>query len=125
MDARPHSIVNRFNKLGEAMATTLPTARNAPVDQLASELIRHVSVEEGAARVVEHLKKHHSLLDDGMIVSFCKNGELAALNWFYMAEIAGMSNSRLFPESLKGWTADGGKLFKSDTFLDAVHAVVR
>ena len=114
LDARPHSVVNRLSKLGEAVATTLPGARNAPVQPLMQTLAGEVRAEDGVEAVVAHLKSHKANWREGPVVSFCSAGELAALNWFYASEIAGLENFKLYPESVKGWADQGGNLFVAD-----------
>ncbi|MGQ9425245.1 sulfurtransferase [Gilvimarinus sp. F26214L] len=42
--------------------------------------------------------------DASLTVSFCNTGHLAAINWFVMSELAGVENTRLYPESMTEWT---------------------
>lgn len=44
------------------------------------------------------------------IASFCNTGHWAATNWFALSEIAGVSNVKLYPESMVGWTKAGGEV---------------
>lgn len=40
-------------------------------------------------------------------VSFCNTGHWAATNWFAMSELAGIEGTRLYPESMVGWSQAG------------------
>lgn len=111
LDARPHSIFNRLDAVGNALATTLPGASNVPVDPLISILAGEVNVEDGVGHVLTHLDDHDIDWTAGPVVSFCHTGELAALNWFYASELAGLDNMVLYPESVYGWSQNGGDLF--------------
>ncbi|MEM6623143.1 MAG: rhodanese-like domain-containing protein [Pseudomonadota bacterium] len=42
------------------------------------------------------------------LVSFCNTGHWAATNWFALSELAGIEGVKLYPESLVGWTQNGG-----------------
>lgn len=110
LDARPHNVFSRLNKLGEALETTLPGARNAPVTALMTTLSGEIDVKDGVDDVLAYFEANNAYPSRGPIVSFCTSGELGALNWFYASELAGMNNVRLYPESVKGWAHDGGKL---------------
>ncbi len=39
----------------------------------------------------------------GTTVSFCNTGHLASINWFVMSEVIGVSNTRLYAESMTEW----------------------
>ena len=110
LDARPHGMFARLDDMGRAMATTLPGARNAPAPPLMSLLAGEADVEAGAWRVVEYLKDHDADWESGPVVSFCHTGELGALNWFYASELAGLPRMQLYPDSIVGWTSEGGTL---------------
>lgn len=110
MDARPHKFVSRLDKLGKVMATTLPGAQNIPASPLMSRMME-TDPADGVVEVVNYLRENDVDWQNSQVVSFCNTGELAALNWFYSSELAGLPGFRLFPESVKGWSADGGKLF--------------
>lgn len=110
LDARPHKMFARLNDAGEALQSTLPGAQSAPVNPLLQALRGEVDIAQGAERVVAHLEANDVDWTTRTVVSFCHTGELAALNWFYASELAGLENQVLYPESLKGWTARGGNL---------------
>lgn len=110
LDARPHKFVSRLDKLGRVMATTLPGAQNIPASPLMSRMME-TDPADGVAEVVSYLRENDVDWQTSQVVSFCNTGELAALNWFYSSELAGLPGFRLFPESVKGWSVEGGKLF--------------
>ncbi len=41
------------------------------------------------------------------LVSFCNTGHWAATNWFALSELAGIEDTRLYPESMVGWSQAG------------------
>ncbi|MEM6940393.1 MAG: rhodanese-like domain-containing protein [Pseudomonadota bacterium] len=111
LDARPHGVFERFDNVGKALATTLPGARNLSAPSLLASLRGEVNVEDGVETVLETFRALGSDGNTGQVVTFCHVGELAALNWFYASELAGMPNIKLYPESVVGWTHNGGDLF--------------
>ncbi|MEL6586437.1 MAG: rhodanese-like domain-containing protein [Pseudomonadota bacterium] len=111
LDARPHGMFAKVDTLGRALATTLPGAKNLPAPPLMSALRGTVDVEDGVATVVEAFADIAPEDMAGEVVTFCSEGELGALNWFYASELARIPNIKLYPESVKGWTAAGGMLF--------------
>ena len=116
LDARPHKMFAVFDKLGQALETTLPQAANLPASPIMAALRQEADIEDG----VETVLKAFSAFDidgrqDRQVVTFCHTGELGALNWFYASELAGLPNVKLYPESLKGWKAAGGLLFSGET----------
>ena len=110
LDARPHSVVQRIDDLGRRVRTTLPGAQNVPVQPLMSRLKGEIDMVSGAAAVVDYMHSNDIDWRSGKVISFCNAGELSALNWFYASEIAGLDNFVLFPESVAGWSSDGGNL---------------
>ncbi|MEM7268303.1 MAG: rhodanese-like domain-containing protein [Pseudomonadota bacterium] len=56
------------------------------------------------------LDKYRKPEGSGPIVSFCNTGHWAATNWFMMSEIQGLPDVKLYPESMVGWTNDGGRV---------------
>lgn len=44
---------------------------------------------------------------DDSLVSFCNTGHWAATNWFALSELAGIEGTRLYPESMVGWSNAG------------------
>lgn len=114
LDARPHKVVSKLSKAGEAVATTLFGSQNTPAGGLMSSILE-ADPKEGVAEVVAYLKENEIDWTKGQVVSFCHSGELAALNWFYSSELAGLSNFKLYPESVKGWANMGGTLFAPET----------
>jgi thiosulfate/3-mercaptopyruvate sulfurtransferase len=73
-----------------------------------------VPIEIGVAAMTAHLDDHNADWRTGEVVMFCQTGELSALSWFYASELAGMENISLYPESIAGWSHDGGKLFAGE-----------
>lgn len=114
LDARPQNVFAKFDDDGQAVATTLPTARNAPIMPLMRAVSADVPVETGVAAVVDHLERYDARWTEGEVVLFCQTGELGALTWFYASELAALDNITLYPESAVGWTYHGGKLFVGD-----------
>jgi len=110
LDARPHSMFSRVNKLGQAIASTLPGAQNTPVKSLMEVLSGKVDVEDDVEDIIDFLKENNVDWTNNRVISFCHAGELAALNWFYASEVAELDNMMLFPESVKGWAHLGGNL---------------
>ncbi len=110
LDARPHGMFSKLDATGNALASTLPGARSAPVQPLMSILANEIDVEQGVQEVVAHLKNHEADWIDASVISFCQTGELAALNWFYASELASLDNMKLYPESVVGWKSNGGNL---------------
>lgn len=112
LDARPHGMFERFDNLGRALATTLPTARSLPAPPLLAALRGEVNVEDGVQTVLETFRAIDADGRNGDVVTFCHVGELGALNWFYASELGGIQNVKLYPESINGWTVAGGLLFE-------------
>ncbi|MEM8691949.1 MAG: rhodanese-like domain-containing protein [Pseudomonadota bacterium] len=110
LDARPHSMFERFDKLGAAIATTLPSAESAPVEPLLTFLSGRVEAEDGVNAIKAFFYEYGPAGASGPIISFCSSGELGALSWFYASELAGLDNVRLYPESVKGWADQGANL---------------
>lgn len=111
LDVRPEGVVNRFDSQGRAIPTTLPGAQNAPVANLATQISSAHSIEGGARAVLAHLKAHRAA--SVPIVTFSSTGELAALNWFFASQVAGLADVRVYPEGVRGWKARDGKLFRA------------
>lgn len=44
------------------------------------------------------------------LVSFCNTGHWAATNWFALSELAGIEGTRLYPESMVGWSNAGNEM---------------
>ena len=107
LDARPHAFFDRLKKAGKT-ATTLPSAEHLPLSSMAALLSGDVDVAEGVRVVTQSVRDKGVLLNKDLVVSFCHTGEFAALNWFYLSELAGVGNVRLYPESAKGWETMGG-----------------
>ncbi len=108
LDARPHKMYSKVDKLGEAIATTIPGARSLPAQPIMKALTGTFDVEDGVETVIDFYRDAGALGSSGDVVAFCHTGELAALNWFYASELAGIQNVKLYPESLKGWARDVG-----------------
>ncbi|MEL6682727.1 MAG: rhodanese-like domain-containing protein [Pseudomonadota bacterium] len=114
LDARPHSVFRRVDAAGEALANTIPGARNAPIQTLMSTLAGHIDIEDGVDDVVAHLVANRADWAQGPVVTFCNTGEVGALSWFYASELAGLDNMRLYPDSVRGWATSGGVLATGD-----------
>lgn len=111
LDARPHSMFDRLDNAGRSIASTLPGAYNLPAPSLLSLLKGEVDAADGVPEVREAFSALQMQGEDAPVITFCHVGELAALNWFYASELAGLPNIQLYPESLKGWRERGGPLF--------------
>lgn len=110
LDARPHSMYNRLDNLGQALATTIPGARNLPAPPLMSALAAEFDIEDGVSTVIDYYATKGAIGHEGDVITFCKSGQLSALNWFYASELASIENVRLYPESLIGWKQSFGVL---------------
>ncbi len=64
-------------------------------------------IDADAARAVA---ADAGLTDAPLTVSFCNTGHWAAINWFALSELAGIDNTRLYPESMAEFGASGGLL---------------
>lgn len=109
LDARPHSFFQRLLKKGK-VPTTLPSAGHLPTADIKPLLSGDMSTAQGVEIVMDNLRSKGVKLGEEMVVSFCSDGALSALNWFYASELAGIENVRLYPESVKGWSLTGGLL---------------
>lgn len=110
LDARPHGVYSKVDKLGQAIATTLPGAMNLPAPPILSALKGEIDIEDGVDTVLSAFRGIEADGAQGDVVTFCHVGELGALNWFYASELAGLQNIKLYPESTKGWLDAGGQL---------------
>lgn len=110
LDARPHSMFERFDDLGKALASTIPGSHSLPAPSIMSVLGGKVNVENGVREVISAFDAADASGTDGPVITFCHVGELGALNWFYASELAGLPNIQLYPESINGWTLSGGRL---------------
>lgn len=111
LDARPHDMFSRLDTVGRALASTLPRARSLPAPPLMSALAGEVEIEDGVDTVLAAFRELGADGSTGPVVTFCHVGELGALNWFYASELGGLPNIKLYPESVNGWTFNGGRLF--------------
>lgn len=48
------------------------------------------------------------------IVSYCNTGHWAATNWFVLHEVLGYEKTRLYDESMVGWSLDGSRPMASE-----------
>lgn len=46
----------------------------------------------------------HPATDAPVTVSFCNTGHWASINWFVLSELLGVENTRLYAESVAGWS---------------------
>lgn len=113
LDVRPRGVVNRFDSQGRPIPTTLPGAQNVPVAALAAEVANMHDRDRSAKTILSHLRGHKVAAKSGPIVSFSSTGELAALNWFFASQIAGLPDVRVYAEGVGGWKARDGKLFRA------------
>lgn len=110
LDARPHKMFSKVDKVGQAIATTIPGAKNLPAPPLMSKLKGEFDIEDGVGTVIDYYRTQDAVDAEGDVITFCHTGQLAALNWFYASELAGIDNVTLYPESLKGWSQSVGIL---------------
>jgi thiosulfate/3-mercaptopyruvate sulfurtransferase len=110
LDARPRNVFNRVDSLGKVIANTIPTATNLPAPQLMAALSEDFDVRDGVDAIVDAYRSKDALDVKGSVITFCKSGQLSALNWFYASELASIPNVRLYPESLTGWKQTVGVL---------------
>ena len=99
---------DRFNDLGVAIASTIPGARSLPAPPLMSALAVEFDIQDGVDTVIDYYRSQDALGHEGDVITFCKSGQLSALNWFYASELASIDNVRLYPESIMGWRRDYG-----------------
>jgi thiosulfate/3-mercaptopyruvate sulfurtransferase len=102
LDARAPAQWKGLAKHGSAKAPgTLPGAYNAPFpiwfDEDDPALMSESRTKDWAARAAEEIEGRQ-------VISFCNTGQLAALNWFALSEIAGIENVVIYPESMVDWT---------------------
>lgn len=57
--------------------------------------------------LVRQLAEENGFGPGDRLVSFCNTGHWAATNWFALSEIAGIEGTRLYPESVVGWSNAG------------------
>lgn len=110
LDSRPEPVFRALSKLGKLLPRTLPGARNSS----AGDLHSGVGPGGGMLDVFAMLKETPVAWGEERVVSFCSTGELGALNWFYASEVSGFGNVQLYPESVRGWKAEGGALVAPD-----------
>ena len=60
------------------------------------------------------LAKLDDLLPDGLgdaeeVVSYCNTGHWAAVNWFVLSEVAGLSDIKLYDGSMVEWTQNDAR----------------
>ncbi|MHA6325293.1 sulfurtransferase [Roseivivax sp. CAU 1753] len=106
LDARPESFWNgEQSHAAAARPGTLPQSRffvheswfgNGPA-----------IIDAAAAR---RLAEENGLTGSENLISFCNTGHWAATNWFALSELAGNDNTRLYPESMVGWSNAGHEM---------------
>ena len=107
VDARPHAYFTGAKKHeAAAWAGTLRGAANIVHEAWFGGRVLNVDREQVLAR----LREAGVAPDNGIIISFCNTGHWAATNWFVLSEIAGISNVKLYPESLVGWTQNADRV---------------
>lgn len=84
---------------------TLPGSSNLTYEVWFDEDGRFVD----AARARE-IAESTGQTDAPLTVSFCNTGHWAAINWFALSELAGIDNTRLYAESMVGWSQAGGPM---------------
>ncbi|ARE39174.1 Rhodanese-related sulfurtransferase [Rhodovulum sp. P5] len=60
--------------------------------------------------LVETLAAQNGFAPDDQLVSFCNTGHWAATNWFALSELAGIEGTRLYPDSMVGWSTSGHEM---------------
>lgn len=65
-------------------------------------------IEDGVDTVIAHYKSKDAIGIEGNVITFCKSGQMSALNWYYASELASIPNVKLYPESLIGWKQSYG-----------------
>lgn len=110
LDARLDAQVRKSVKTGKPMMS-MPFARYIP----SSLFTRHLSTQNLSTPAKEEfradLRARGIDVGNGMLISVCQTGELSALSWFYASEIVGVENVRYYPDALRGWQNDGGRMF--------------
>ena len=69
--------------------------------------------DEKTGKLVD-LAKLENLLPAGLteadeVVSYCNTGHWAAVNWFFLSEVAGKDNVKLYDGSMVDWTQDSSR----------------
>ena len=112
VDARPAAFFE--GKVKAPTASTPGTIRNA-VNIEHSVWFKpgtnEVVSPEEAREIAE--EKFPELTDD--TIAFCNTGHWAATDWFALSELAGLSNVRMYPESLADWTNTSAALPMDNT----------
>ena len=62
------------------------------------------------AAQVQRIAKENGVNPAQPTVSFCNTGHWAATNWFVLSEVLGQPDVKLYPESVVGWSRDGGPM---------------
>lgn len=109
-DARPHAVFAQVDALGQVIGSTIPSARSFPAPPLMAALAGEFRIEDGIDTVIAAYEAQGALDIDGDIITFCKSGQMSALNWLYASELASIPNVKLYPESLVGWNQSVGIL---------------
>lgn len=107
VDGRPPEFWKGETKHPAAAAPgTLRGSANLPHSNWFQGSDRELTVVEKARELA---REQAPAADGGEIVSFCNTGHWAATNWFALSELAGLEDVKLYPESMVGWTRDGGE----------------
>lgn len=103
LDTRPEAYV-------QSVSATAPVDGDLPFAQVSKVMSSDLSIQEGVEIVTKSVSDQGVLLNKDLVVSFGMTAEAAALSWFYLSEVAGIRNVRLYPESADGWEDAGGIL---------------
>ncbi len=110
LDARLDGQVRRAIETGKPL-TSMPMAQYIPASFFTRHLTSETMSPTAQAEFRADLEARDIDLDAGFLISVCQTGELSALSWFYASEIVGLDNVLYYPDALRGWESDGGRMF--------------
>ena len=110
LDARLDAQVRKSMETGKPMMS-MPLAQYIPSSFFTNYLSAKNMSAPAQQEFLADLKERGVDVNGGMLISVCQTGELSALAWFYASEIIGIENVRYYPDALRGWQNDGGRMF--------------
>ncbi|WP_128254374.1 sulfurtransferase [Falsirhodobacter deserti] len=99
---------------------TLPGAENVP----------HSVWFDGTPRIgdatnAKEIAARLGLNGQEEVVSFCNTGHWASTEWFALSELAGLPNVKLYPESVVGYSHNGGEMANVPGLMDNLLRQIR
>lgn len=114
LDARPASFFNGRDAHPEATRPgTLPGAENISHAIWFQDDTTHTLDAAGALSEAASV----GINQGDHVVTFCNTGHWAATEWFALSELAGIEDVKLYPESIVGWSQQGGAMENTPSLL--------